>query len=65
MGQKQKVRGWVVDTDYACFGIFSEDGIVTHAPPIAKWAIGKPDSVVLNYYKDKKQARIMEVGNED
>lgn len=26
---------------YACYGIITVDGIITLAPPIASWAVGK------------------------
>jgi hypothetical protein len=35
-----KILYWV-DIKYACFGIITENDIITEAPPIAKWSIGK------------------------
>lgn len=34
-------RLFQVDVGYACFGIVSEDDVVTLAAPIAKWMEGK------------------------
>jgi len=50
-----------VDIGYSCFSIEVEDGIVTHAPEIAKWTLGKDWTEVENYYKTKKSANIKKV----
>jgi hypothetical protein len=42
-----------ITTSYACFYISTANGIVTHAAPIAKWAVGKQVATVLDYYKRK------------
>ena len=47
-----------IDIDYACFGIIAKNGIVIEAAPISKWALGKSINDVLNYYKNKKNAKI-------
>jgi hypothetical protein len=35
------------------FGLVFEDGRVTEAAPVARWALGKPKSKVLDYYRQK------------
>lgn len=46
--------GWVwVSLTYATFGVQVRDGVVIDAAPIARWAIGKPESVVADYYRRK------------
>jgi hypothetical protein len=45
---------WVwVSLDYATFGIEVRDGVVVDAAPIARWAIGKPEQYVADYYRRK------------
>lgn len=44
-----------IDTDYACFGIIAENGIVIEAAPTAKWTIGKSLHYVLEWYKIYKK----------
>jgi len=50
-----------VDIGYSCFSIEVEDGIVTHAPGIAKWTLGKEWIEVENYYKTEKNAKITKI----
>jgi hypothetical protein len=47
---------YIIDVDYANFGLIVKDGIVKDAPPIASWAIGKSIKSVLFYYVDQKFA---------
>lgn len=56
---------YYIDTGYACFGVEEKDGIVISAAPIAKWSIGKNITKVLKYFKDKKNAKIQEIKNEN
>lgn len=42
---------------YACFGLIVEDAVVVAAPPIAKWARGKPARQVWDYYARKGEVR--------
>jgi len=36
-----------VELSYACYGIVVVDGVVTDAPPIARWMIGKTVQKIL------------------
>jgi hypothetical protein len=36
-----------VELSYACYGIVVVDGVVTEAPPIARWMIGKTVQKIL------------------
>jgi len=45
--------GYWISLAYATFGIWCERGVVAQAPPIAKWTLGKPSSVVIGYYERK------------
>jgi hypothetical protein len=48
------MSNWVrVELPYACFGLRVRDGIVTEAAPIARWAIGLPESQVARYFARK------------
>ena len=51
-----------ITTNYACFAIITKDNLVIKAPPIAKWTVGKNIDSILNYYKNKKNADIKEIG---
>lgn len=42
-----------VSLPHATFGIITEDGRVTDAPPIARWAIGRAERDVAAYYRRK------------
>lgn len=45
---------WVwVSLPYATFGIAVRDGVVVDAAPIARWAIGKSERRVADYYRRK------------
>jgi hypothetical protein len=53
-----------IDTGYACFGIEEQTGIVVKTAPIAKWAIRKDIGFVLDYFRNKKKAKIVELKGE-
>jgi hypothetical protein len=40
-----------VSLPWATFGLLVEDGVVVHAPPIARWAVGKDERTVADYYR--------------
>jgi hypothetical protein len=42
-----------VSLPYATFGILTSAGRVIDAPPIARWAIGKNERYVADYYRHK------------
>lgn len=42
-----------VSLPYATFGILASGGRVIDAAPIARWAIGKDESYVADYYRRK------------
>jgi len=45
---------WIwVSLDYATFGIVTENGRVTKAPPIARWAVGRDEREVAAFYRRK------------
>lgn len=45
---------WVwVSLPYATFGLRVADGRVVEAPPIARWAVGKTEQGVADYYRSK------------
>lgn len=45
---------WVwVSLSYATFGIAVADGVVVDAAPIARWAIGKDERRVAEFYRRK------------
>ena len=45
---------WVwVSLPYATFALAAKDGRITDAPPIARWAIGKPEREVASHYRRK------------
>ena len=55
---------WVwVSLPYATFGIEVRDGRVVDAAPIARWAIGKSEQYVANYYR-RKGARFVKLEEE-
>jgi len=43
---------WVITHD-ACFGMEEKNGIVTVAPFVARWTIGKKVEEVLTYFKKR------------
>lgn len=50
--QNQKmIEYYYISLSFATFSIKITDGIVTFAPPIAKWCVGKSKDVVIKYYK--------------
>ncbi|MFF0864139.1 hypothetical protein ACFYUV_20440 [Nonomuraea sp. NPDC003560] len=46
-------RWFWVSLAYATFAIVVRDGRVVDAAPIARWAIGKPEQRVADYYRRK------------
>jgi hypothetical protein len=40
-----------VSLPYATFGLICRNGTVVQAPPIARWAIGKTEAAVADYYR--------------
>jgi Domain of unknown function (DUF4326) len=40
-----------VSLPYATFGLAVEGGVVVAAPPIARWAVGRPEREVAGYYR--------------
>ncbi|MEV0231603.1 hypothetical protein [Nonomuraea sp. NPDC050786] len=45
---------WIgVSLSYATFAIVVRDGRIVDAAPIARWAIGKPEQRVAEYYQRK------------
>lgn len=42
-----------VELPYACFGLGVADGVVVWAAPIARWAVGRDEWRVANYYRSK------------
>lgn len=56
----ERVRWIWVSLAYATFALATEDGIVVDAAPVAKWAIGKNEKYVADYYR-RKGARFAEI----
>lgn len=45
---------WIwVSLSHATFGIGIRDGVVADAAPIARWAVGKDERQVADYYRRK------------
>jgi hypothetical protein len=45
---------WVyVSLPWATFALVTEDGTITGAAPIARWAIGKPEQDVAAHYRKR------------
>jgi len=45
---------WIrVSTRWATFALGMQDGVITQAPPIARWTIGKTEAEVARYYRRK------------
>lgn len=45
---------WIwVSLTYATFGIATRDGVVVDAAPIARWAVGKDERFVADFYRRK------------
>ncbi len=38
---------------HATFALTVVSGVVTEAPPIARWAVGEPLTKVIGYYRNK------------
>lgn len=53
-------RWFYIDVHYACYGIKSENNIVTIAPPIAKWMIGKTLQQIKPFLLENK-AKVIEL----
>lgn len=49
-----QLRSFWIDIHYACFGIISQDGIVTDTAPIAAWMKGKSLQEVKPWLVKKK-----------
>lgn len=43
-----------ISRPYCTFGLIAENGIITAAPPIARWTIGKKASSVVCQYANKE-----------
>jgi len=52
--EKIKKRLFLIDIHYACFGIESVFDIVSDAPPIARWMIGKELKEIKPWLLSKK-----------
>ena len=50
-----------IDIGYSCFSIEVEDNIITYAPGIAKWTLGKTWDEIKDYYTKKKNAKITKI----
>lgn len=50
---------YVIDINYAYFGIETENGKCTKAPPIAKWMIGQPIFKIISWV-NKKNGKIVD-----
>ena len=48
-----------IDTGYAYGGITVKDGVVTRAPPIFRWMVGREIKEVLKWRKIKSWGRII------
>ena len=44
---------YTIDTGYVCFCLEVVDGIVIHAPGMAKWTLGKSWTEIEEYYLKK------------
>jgi hypothetical protein len=52
-------KRWIwVSLPYATFGIAVAEGVVTDAPPIANWAIGRDEQSVAAYFR-RRGAKIV------
>jgi len=51
-----------IELPYGVFGLREENGIVVESAPMGKWSIGKNIEFVLDYYRTKKKAKVMELG---
>ena len=49
-----------VSLPHATFGLLVADGVITKAPPIARWAIGRGEHEVAAYYR-RRGAEFREV----
>jgi hypothetical protein len=48
------IGAWIwVSLPYATFAVVTRDGRVIDAAPIARWAIGKPEQQVADYFRRK------------
>lgn len=50
----EKSKRYLVDTGYACAGVWVEDGIVVYAATIFNWMIGKEWDSVKEWSKIKE-----------
>lgn len=44
---------YYISLNYATFAIESKDGVIVRTAPIAKWAKGKKEYYVIDYYRKK------------
>lgn len=61
---------WVwVSLPYATFALGAQNGTITEAAPIARWAVGKPEHEVADYYRRKgaqfRSLPVSDTGNEE
>jgi hypothetical protein len=49
-----------IDIHYACFGVVSIDNVVSEAPPIARWMIGKSLAEIKPWLLQRK-AKVIEI----
>lgn len=62
--KKQKIMDlFQIDIGYTMFSleVSKEENIITHAPGVAKWSIGKNWDDVKKYYISKKSANIKKI----
>lgn len=46
--------GWIwISLHYATFGVEVRDGRIVDAAPIARWAVGKAERPVADYYRQR------------
>lgn len=58
------MRTFWIDIHYACFGVISQNGIVTDTAPIAAWMKGKSLLEIKPWLK-KKKAVVIEINSYD
>lgn len=56
---------WVyISLSYATFIVAIRDGVIVDGPPIARWALGKDERFVADFYR-RKGARFVGLGIEE
>jgi hypothetical protein len=53
-------RYFWIDIHYACFGIIATEDVVSEAPPIARWMVGKSLADIKSWLLNKK-AKVLEI----